>query len=181
MYMMGAFDDEDEELDIYDALGLNTPPPAMSPMQTGIDDPLAAFMDDDDEDEVLASASWVLNSPDDDVENSVHFTPASIEELIATLARELLDEEKIQTVLEGGKADFTSLKVQRDRDAYHLSLIIDMGGHHIKPFATVLAVEDEWKALTAPHSLPPRWKPLYDTLCHLLASALKAHGRPSTL
>ena len=75
----------------------------------------------------------------------------------------------------------SSLKVQRDRDAYHLSLIIDMGGEQIKPFATVLAVEDAWKPMAAPRGLHARWKPVYDSLCKALTDALFQQGRPSSL
>ena len=74
-----------------------------------------------------------------------------------------------------------SLRIERDRDAYHLSLIVDMGGEQIKPFATVLAVKDTWQPMTAPKSLHAQWKPVYDSLCRALTEALTRQGRPSTL
>lgn len=176
--MMDAFslpEDDDEELDIYDALGLNTP---VSPQKDGSlhivdEDPLAAFMDDEDED-VLPVMTFV----EDSLPASMTFE--TIEALLATLARDLLDDERLQASLGGGLADLNSLKVERDRDAYHLSLIVDMGGQNIRPFATVLAVDDSWKPLHPPKGLHSRWQPLYESLCSALAGALNQHGRPSS-
>ena len=173
--MIDAFtlpDAEEEDIDIYDALGLNTPV-STDQAPTQAYDPLAAFMDDDDEEE----------------EATVHdmFAPThvvsgeTIEALLATLARDLLNHERLAASVSGGRVDMSSLKVQRDRDAYHLSLIIDMGGEQIKPFATVLAVEDAWKPMAAPRGLHARWKPVYDSLCKALTDALFQQGRPSSL
>ena len=166
-----ALPDEDhDDIDIYDALGLNTP---VSNEQTSVEnayDPLAAFMDDDDD----GIGTACLRSCTD------RFTE-TIEALLATLARDLLDHERLSASLSGGRVDMTSLKVERDRDAYHLSLIVDMGGEQIKPFATVLAVEDAWKPMAAPRGLHARWKPVYDSLCKALTDALSQQGRPSSL
>jgi hypothetical protein len=134
-------------------------------------DPLAAFMEDDEEDE---------HAQDMLAPHHVVSTEA-VESLLATLARDLLDHERLSASLLGGRVDMTSLKVQRDRDAYHLSLIVDMGGEQIKPFATVLAVEDAWKPMAAPRNLHARWKPVYDSLCKALTDALSQQGRPSSL
>ena len=175
--MMDAFslpEDDDDDIDIYAALGLNTPieTDGNAPMPLDTYDPLAAFMDDDDEDEqpmmVQETTAAVISQE-------------TVEHLLATLARGLLDEERLQASLGNGHVDLNSLKVERDREAYHLSLIIDMGGHQIKPFATVVAVEDQWKPMQAPKGLHAGWKPLYDSLCQALASALNQQGRPSSL
>lgn len=173
--MMDAFtlpEEDDEEMDIYEALGLNTPvdtPNQAAPLE--IYDPLAAFMDDEEEDEVPAPTE----TP------STTFSQETMETLLATLARDLLDEERLSANLIGGHADLASIKVERDREAYHLSLIVDMGGMHIRPFATVLAVDDAWKPLGAPKGLHAKWKPLYESLCNALASALAQQGRPSSI
>lgn len=165
-------EEDDEEIDIYAALGLNTP---VEESQPGVNtyDPLAAFMDEDDDEEDVVQGIFVeANSP---------VSSERVESLIATLARDLLDEEILHSSLAGGRVDMSSVKVERDRDAYHLSLIVDMGGHQIKPFATVLAVEGNWKPLAPPKGLHARWKPLYDSLCGALASALAQQGRPSSI
>ena len=170
--MIGNFDlpeDVDDDMDIYDALGLNTPTgpaAATAPMY----DPLAAFMDDDDE--PIEEGVFVQTSPVSD---------EHVELLIATLARDLLDHERLSASLSGGRVDMDSLRIERDRDAYHLSLIVDMGGKQIKPFATVLAIKDTWQPMTAPKSLHAQWKPVYDSLCRALTEALTRQGRPSTI
>ena len=105
----------------------------------------------------------------------------TVESLIETLARDLLDHERLSASVSGGRINMESLTVQRDRDAYHLSLIIDMGGEAIKPFATVLAVEDTWRPMAAPQGLHARWKPVYEALCKALTEALSRQGRPSSL
>lgn len=162
---------DDEEIDIYAALGLNTP---VSDAQETVQayDPLAAFMDDDEEEDEYVQDMFPTSSV---------ISNETVESLLATLARDLLDHERLSASLLGGQVDMTSLKVQRDRDAYHLSLIVDMGGEQIKPFATVLAVEDAWKPMAAPRSLHARWKPVYDSLCKALTDALSQQGRPSSL
>ena len=163
----GVPETDDEDIDIYEALGLNTPVSTEQPAVEAYD-PLAAFMEDDEE-PVMDSVVGATVS----VENA--------ESLLATLARDLLDHERLAASLSGGRVDMDSLRVERDREAYHLSLIIDMGGEHIKPFATVLAVEDAWKPMAAPKGLHVRWKPVYDSLCKALTDALSQQGSPSSL
>ena len=174
--MMDSFnlpEEDDEEMDIYEALGLSTPVES-STQATALDiyDPLAAFMDDEEEDELVNESTNV---------SSASVSQETVETLLATLARDLLDDERLSASLIGGHADLASIKVQRDREAYHLSLIVDMGGTHIRPFATVLAVDDAWKPLSAPKGLHAKWKPLYESLCNALASALAQQGRPSSI
>ncbi len=173
--MMGEFElpePVDEELDIYAALGLNTPVEHTNEHALAYD-PLAAFMDDDDDDEEISAGMFAETNP--------LITTDAVESLLATLARDLLDHERLSASLSGGRIDIESLKIERDRDAYHLSLIVDMGGNPIKPFATVLAVEDSWQPLAAPKGLHARWKPVYDSLCKALTEALARQGRPSSL
>ena len=174
--MMDSFnlpEGDDEETDIYEALGLSTPVES-STQATALDiyDPLAAFMDDEEDDELVNESTNV---------SSASVSQETVETLLATLARDLLDDERLSASLIGGHADLASIKVQRDREAYHLSLIVDMGGTHIRPFATVLAVDDAWKPLSAPKGLHAKWKPLYESLCNALASALAQQGRPSSI
>ena len=175
--MMGDFElpeADDEEIDIYAALGLNTPIENNDdvPLAHDLYDPLAAFMDDDDEEDIPADIF---------VESTPSMSNEAVESLLATLARGLLDHERLSASLSGGQIDINSLKIERDRDAYHLSLIVDMGGNPIKPFATVLAVEDTWQPMAAPQGLHARWKPVYDSLCKALTEALSKQGRPSSL
>ena len=163
------------EMDIYAALGLNTPVGNRKRLpQPGVStepyDPLAAFMDDEDED--VPAPAFVP---------SQGISSETVESLIETLARDLLDHERLSASVSGGRINMESLTVQRDRDAYHLSLIIDMGGEAIKPFATVLAVEDTWRPMAAPQGLHARWKPVYEALCKALTEALSRQGRPSSL
>jgi len=176
--MMGDFElpeVDDEEIDIYAALGLNTPIESSddAPLTNDLYDPLAAFMDDDEEEEEIPAGIFVESTPSMSTE--------AVESLLATLARGLLDHERLSASLSGGQIDINSLKIERDRDAYHLSLIVDMGGNPIKPFATVLAVEDTWQPMAAPQGLHARWKPVYDSLCKALTEALSKQGRPSSL
>ena len=170
-------DEDDGEMDIYAALGLSTP---VGPQEGSVShgpaaepyDPLAAFMDDDDEDDAFPPEAFNASSV---------VSTETVESLLETLARDLLDHERLAASVSGGRIDMDSLTVERDRDAYHLSLIIDMGGQAIKPFATVLAVEDAWKPMAAPRGLHARWTPVYEALCKALTEALSRQGRPSSL
>jgi hypothetical protein len=179
--MIEAFEppvDDEDEFDIYDALGLNAPVSGGGSPNDPVEayDPLAAFMEDEEEHLEAPVADLFSNQTEDGNPGASHH---SVEVLLATLARELLDEERLTTSLSGGEADLTSLKVERDREAYHLSLIVDMGGHLIKPFATVVADQDSWKPLSPPKGLSAKWKPLYEALCSALSDALKAQERPT--
>jgi len=178
---MDAFEppvDDDEDIDIYDALGLSTP--VGNDVETGAAtaayDPLAAFMDDDEEDEVPVADLFTEHAD----EPTPVAAPQNVEDLLATLARDLLDEERLVSSLSGGEADLMSLKVERDREAYHLSLIVDMGGHRIKPFATVVADNNTWRPMNPPKGLHAKWKPLYDALCKALSDALMEQSRSTS-
>jgi len=180
--MMDAFEapgDDDEDIDIYAALGLNTP--VDNGIETGATtdayDPLAAFMDDDDEEDEVPVADLFTGRADNANIDAAH---QNVETLLATLARDLLDEERLVSSLPGGEADLMSLKVERDREAYHLSLIVDMGGHRIKPFATVVADNNTWRPMNPPKGLHAKWKPLYDALCKALSDALMEQSRSTS-
>ena len=180
--MMDAFElpvDDDDDIDIYDALGLSTPVgnDVETGAATGAYDPLAAFMDDDDEEDEAPVADLFTEHAD---EPTPVAAPQNVEDLLATLARDLLDEERLVSSLSGGEADLMSLKVERDREAYHLSLIVDMGGHRIKPFATVVADNNTWRPMNPPKGLHAKWKPLYDALCKALSDALMEQSRSTS-
>ena len=171
-------DEDDEEIDIYAALGLDTPieaPASNNNHQSEftIDpmDPLAAFMDDDEEDEET-STFGAISSP-----------KVPVEELLAILVKDTLGDAQIHQTLptDNVSIDLNSTRVQKDRDAYHLSLIIDMGGEHIKPFATVRASGDTWAPMQPPKGLHQGWIPLYHSLAKALTNALMQQGRPSSL
>ena len=173
-------DDNEEELDIYAALGLNTPIEPTVPSNTAqsgfnIDpsDPLAAFMDDDDEDDAEQPMMFGQMSP----------ANVPVEELLAVLVKDTLNNGAIQQTLPSDSilVDLDSTPVQKDRDAYHLSLIIDMGGEQIKPFATVRASGDTWAPMQPPKGLHQGWIPLYHSLAKALTNALMQQGRPSSL
>ena len=136
------FESDDEEMDIYAALGLNTPVGKQEAVASNGPiaepyDPLAAFMDDEDE-EVPAPAFVASHG----------ISNETLESLIETLARDLLDHERLSASVSGGRINMDSLTVQRDRDAYHLSLIIDMGGEAIKPsppYSPLRIRGDQWR------------------------------------
>lgn len=177
--MIGS-DEDEEEMDIYAALGLNTPvEPSVSANtpQSGfhIDptDPLAAFMDDDDDDGAEEPLMFGQTSP----------ANVPVEELLAVLVKDTLNDGAIQQTLPSDsiRVDLDSTLVKKDRDAYHLSLIIDMGGEQIKPFATVRASGDTWAPMQPPKGLHQGWLPLYHSLAKALTNALMQQGRPSSL
>ena len=153
------------DVDMYALLGVGTDGATRSGEgATAAYDPLAAFMDDDDDhknEEATASSASV--SEDD------------IETLLTTLVRDLLDEERLDRVAPGARIANETVHVHKDRDAYHLSLIVDMGGTPMRPFATVLSTDRGVLPLNAPTGLHGRWKPLYDTLQRALVQALRQH------
>jgi len=154
--------EDHDDVDMYALLGVNT----NVSTRTGEDattahDPLAAFMDDDENEAETTT-------PDSDA-------AVDVETLLTTLVRDLLDEERLDTVAPGARIANETVLVHRDRDAYHLSLIVDMGGTPMRPFATVLSTDRGVLPLNAPTGLHRRWKPLYDTLQHALVQALRQH------
>ena len=144
---------DESEVDMYELLGV-APPAQGSTSGLDHDDILSAFMDDDEEDHTMAEAP---HEPD-------------AQELLATLARELFDEEKIE--LGDAQVHMESLTVHKDNDAYHLSLIMEMGGTQLRPFATVLSTTKGLVPLDAPRGLHQRLKPVYNALQRALTEAM---------
>ena len=170
-------DEDEDDLDIYAALGLNAPiddAPVTNNLNSALHidptDPLAAFMDDDDDEEETLTFG-AMSSPS-----------VSVEELLAVLVKDTLGDAQLKESLpsENVSVDLDSTHIQKDRDAYHLSLIIEMGGEQIRPFATVKASGDTWAPLDPPKSLHQGWIPLYQSLAKALTNALKQQGRPSS-
>ena len=152
------------DVDMYALLGVNTDGSTRAGEGiTTAHDPLAAFMDNDDD---------VANEGD-----TTTFSPSGVdvEALLTTLVRDLLDEERLDRVAPGARIANETVHVHKDREAYHLSLIVDMGGTPIRPFATVLSTDRGVLPLNAPTGLHHRWKPLYDTLQRALVQALRQH------
>lgn len=150
---------EDTEVDMYELLGV-TPPAQANPRTVSHDDVLAAFMDDEEEEELVEVQPHV-----------------DTEQLLATLARDLLDEERAG--LDNAHLRMESVTVHKDKEAYHLSLIMEMGGTQLRPFATVLSTSDGLVPLAAPKGLHKRWKPVYDALQRTLTEAMNQLQRSS--
>jgi len=152
------------DVDMYALLGVNTDDSTrVGEGVTTAHDPLAAFMDNDDDDANEGDTTTVSPSGVD------------VEALLTTLVRDLLDEERLDRVAPGARIANETVHVHKDREAYHLSLIVDMGGTPIRPFATVLSTDRGVLPLNAPTGLHHRWKPLYDTLQRALVQALRQH------
>ncbi len=152
------------DVDMYALLGVNTDGSTRAGEGvTTAHDPLAAFMDNDDDDANEGDTTTVSPSGVD------------VEALLTTLVRDLLDEERLDRVAPGARIANETVHVHKDREAYHLSLIVDMGGTPIRPFATVLSTDRGVLPLNAPTGLHHRWKPLYDTLQRALVQALRQH------
>ena len=152
------------DVDMYALLGVNTDGSTRAGEGiTTAHDPLAAFMDNDDD---------VANEGDT---TTVSPSGVDVEALLTTLVRDLLDEERLDRVAPGARIANETVHVHKDREAYHLSLIVDMGGTPIRPFATVLSTDRGVLPLNAPTGLHHRWKPLYDTLQRALVQALRQH------
>ena len=102
-----ALPEEDhDDIDIFAALGLNTP---VSDEETHVQnayDPLAAFMDDDDEDDAFPAEAFATSSV---------VSTETVESLLETLARDLLDHERLSASVSGGRIDMDSLTVARPR------------------------------------------------------------------
>ena len=152
------------DVDMYALLGVNTDGSTRAGEAiTTAHDPLAAFMDNDDD--VANEGETTTVSP----------SGVDVEALLTTLVRDLLDEERLDRVAPGARIANETVHVHKDREAYHLSLIVDMGGTPIRPFATVLSTDRGVLPLNAPTGLHHRWKPLYDTLQRALVQALRQH------
>ena len=109
--MIGEFElpevEDDDDMDIYAALGLNTPVgedavAESSPAAMDLHDPLAAFMDDEEEEGLTFGQMEASEVP--------------VEELLATLARDLFNHELLQKVL----PNHTAAKTRHPQNAQNV-------------------------------------------------------------
>ncbi len=186
-------ENNDDEVDMFAELGLTPRSNQLNSTTNVVNndlpvvDPLAAFMDDDDE-PILDTVDFgfVTETPIvEDITVEEVSMPSLSEETIAELLEVLVKKELMQREESGvewlsdlpaqARADIASAKVIRDRDAYHLSLIIDMvGSGPVRPFATVQSTDEGLKIETAPSTIPNIWLPLYNVLRDLLVQAMNA-------
>lgn len=156
--------ESEEDIDMFAVLGAVQPTttPVTSnlsaPISTTSNDPLAAFMDDDDEDTLTADSLFSMNDepnasiaitqePTIQISNVNESTPvASSQEQSPVLSNEVITDlleilvkNELQARVERGEdwlsdlpaqavADIQSAKIVKQQEAYHLSLIIDMVG-----------------------------------------------------
>ena len=156
--------DAEEEIDMFAILGAVQP--SVTPIQSNLsapllttsNDPLAAFMDDDDEETLTADSLFSMNEePDAGMviaqESTVSNAPINessnvetIQEPVSVLSNEVITDllevlvkNELQARVERGEdwlsdlpaqaiADIGSAKIVKQQEAYHLSLIIDMVG-----------------------------------------------------
>ena len=156
--------ESEEEIDMFAVLGAVQPtsvPVASNlsaPISTTSNDPLAAFMDDDEEETLTADSLFSMNDepnasigiasePTAQISNvnesipvasSQEQSPVLSNEVITDLL-EILVKNELQARVERGEdwlsdlpaqavADIESAKIVKQQEAYHLSLIIDMVG-----------------------------------------------------
>ena len=194
---------EEEEIDMFAILG--AVPPAQTVVATSnqamastiAHDPLAAFMDDDEEDTLVADSMFDLHeepagmfelmSEDAPVHEPVLNEPVTQHSLSNEVITELLEvlvKKELHARAERGddwlsalpaqaRAEIESAKVIKEQEAYHLSLIIDMvGTGQVRPFATVLSTGDGALPVNPPSHLAQSWYPLYNALRELLLQAM---------
>ena len=190
----------EEEIDIFAELGAVRPSaPQVQPQQVqssvAHSDPLAMFMDDDDDEPLIDGFSvssveadlgtgTLAHEPVDMTLQPKHDSPVS-NEVISQLL-EILVKKELHSRVERGEdwlsdlpadavAKIESAKVIKDQEAYHLSLIIDMvGTGEVRPFATVLSTEQGTLPVAPPPQISKAWHPLYNALRELLLSAMNS-------
>jgi len=153
--LLQSFDPE--EIDVFAELGIGASVSEAHQQSHHLNDPLEAFMDD--ENEMLET----------------RFAHVDVEKLLKDLAIEALQDSNDDWGIGDAQLvfDFTSAQILKDRDAYHLALIVEMqGGPAIRPFATIIQNGEEWRALEPPTSLSERWHPLYNPLKKALSLAI---------
>ena len=194
----------EEELDIFAELGAIRPtataPQAQlnqpMPSQNQSADPLAMFMDEDEDEPLLADQSaqpletqmeaiGTTAISQQDESGKPNFASPVSNEVISELL-EILVKKELHSRHERGEdwlsdlpaeavAKIESAKVIKDQEAYHLSLIIDMvGTGQVRPFATVLSTEQGTLPVAPPPQIPQSWHPLYNALRELLLSAMNS-------
>ena len=194
----------EEELDIFAELGAlrptaTAPQPQLNqpmPSQNQSADPLAMFMDDDEDEPLLADQSahpietqmeaigTTAISQQDESGKPNFASPVSnevISELLEVLVKKELHsrhergEDWLSDLPAEAVAKIESAKVIKDQEAYHLSLIIDMvGTGQVRPFATVLSTQQGTLPVAPPPQIPQSWHPLYNALRELLLSAMNS-------
>ena len=191
---MGPWDtvveEVEEEVDMFAELG------ALRPAQTAVAnvsapvaqqntyDPLASFMDDDDE-PLMADSLFALNEETAVVQENQMTEPSTpISNDVITELLEVLVKKELHARAERGEnwlgelpadaqAKIDSARVIKEQQAYHLSLIIDMvGTGEVRPFATVLSTNDGALPVSPPSHLSKTWYPLYNALRELLLQAM---------
>ena len=183
-------ENDDEEVDMFAELGLvnhTTNQIAVPLVNTAAPvDPLAAFMEDEGLSVLEEIDEFKFEEDEkshDENLNALETKQNLSEETIAELLEVLVKKELLQREQRGedwltnlpgeAKANIDSTKVIKDKDAYHLSLIIDMtGAGPVRPFATVSSNNQGTKAHDAPESIPAIWIPLYNVLRDLLMQAM---------
>ena len=187
--------ESEEDIDMFAVLGAVQPNAVAvqsninAPMSTTSNDPLAAFMDDEDEETLTADSLFSMNDePNAAIEVTQEATvqsPVLSNEVITDLL-EILVKNELQARAERGEdwlsdlpaqavADIESAKIVKQQEAYHLSLIIDMvGTGQVRPFATVLSTGDCVLPVSPPSHLSQSWLPLYNALRELLVQAMSA-------
>jgi hypothetical protein len=196
---------EEEELDIFAELGAlrpsavqATPQPQPSTFANS-SDPLAMFMDEDEEPSLMAGESTfsITTEPNESAPSAVlahqpipesapepAIAPVSTE--VVTELLEVLVKKELHSRIQRGEdwlsdlpaeaiAQIESAKVVKDQQAYHLSLIIDMvGTGEVRPFATVLSTDQGTLPVAPPPQIPQTWHPLYNALRELLLHAMNS-------
>ena len=205
--MMGPFESaptevEEEEIDIFAELGALRPAVAQPVQQqnqsafVNSSDPLAMFMDDDDDEPALVAgeSTFALEVETMEAPPVALATPEPSPEPVAPVVSndvvtellEILVKKELHSRIQRGEdwlsdlpaeaiAQIESAKVIKDQQAYHLSLIIDMvGTGEVRPFATVLSTDQGTLPVAPPPQIPHTWHPLYNALRELLLNAMNS-------
>ena len=198
--------DTDEEIDMFAVLGAVQPTQAPvqsnvnAPMSTTSYDPLAAFMEDEEETLAADSLFSMNDEPNEFVETTQQPVTAQVQTQSPVLSNEVITDlleilvkKELQSRVERGEdwlsdlpaqavADIESAKIVKQQEAYHLSLIIDMvGTGQVRPFATVLSTGDGVLPVNPPSHLSQSWLPLYNALRELLVQAMSALSRVNVI
>jgi len=148
---------EDDDFDVFEVLGVSQ---AQSVDLNSLQDPLAAFMDDE-------------------------VTEESVEDLLRILAQEeIRSDQQFQNIVQHHDLhiDLESINVKKDRDAYHLLLeLTDGEGMKIRPFATVVRRDDEIIGLKSPKNLPEQWSDFFKQLLFVLQNIMVKQFKPSSI
>ena len=179
----------EEEVDMFAELGALRPVQTVANVSAPVTqqdtyDPLAAFMDEDEE-SLVADSLFALNEGTNVVhENQVPEPSTPLSNEVITELLEVLVKKELHARAERGEnwlgdlpadaqAKIDSARVIKEQQAYHLSLIIDMvGTGEVRPFATVLSTNDGALPVSPPSHLSKTWYPLYNALRELLLQAM---------